>query len=247
MKNLYLNNNAKSLDIEDNSVDLIITHPPYFGIDYIRYGGNIKQQINYKNKKMINELIKITYEMKRVLKDTGNFFICIGPGNGMPFKYISKVLEKNIFFLKDILIFNYSKSKNQEDMNKDLMIWFHLVKNVENSYFNPFEIKKDSSALYSCNENNFYHPVDIILKDKFPNANLLDSLDIILCDKIINMYSKPKDIVLDPMGGTGVVAMSSLKNNRTFIYNDVSELQIKIAKQRLSIFENKKEREGKNE
>lgn len=238
MINYYLNDDAKNINIKDSSVDLIITHPPYLGLDQQRYGGKINKQINYKNnaKKMLKNLIYVTYEMKRVVKDTGNIFICIGPQQGMPFRYINKVLEKNILFLKNVIIVNYNKEKNEEFINNKFMIWFHLVKNNELSYFNPFEIKKDSSGIYNFSANNQHHDVDKELQTFFPHANISDSLDIEFCDKIIKCFSKPNDVVLDVMGGTGVVAMSAIKNNRSFIHNDVSILQTKITKKRLEIF-----------
>lgn len=241
MKNLYLNNNANKLSLDSSSIDLIITHPPYFGIDFSRYGGNIKKQINYKNnyKKMLSELLKITKEAERVIKDTGNIFICIGPAFGMPYRYINLILNKTSLILKDTITFNYNDSNKEESMNTQLFTWFHLVKNINFAYENQFEIKKDSSSIYRCKANNMYHDVDKKLQEFFPNANLYDSLDIRVYDKIIKCYSKPKDIVLDMMGGTGVLAMAAISNNRGFIYNDISLLQLKIAKKRLEIFYDK--------
>lgn len=239
---MYLNNNAMKLNIEDNSVDLVITHPPYLGMDQKRYGGKEKSQINYKNniKKMLKNLIKTTKELERVTKETGNIFICIGPSAGMPFRYISKVVEEKILILKNIIIINYNENKNEETMNTNLMIWFHLVKNNELCYSNPFEIKKNSSAVYNFKANNMDTKIDKELQKSFPHANIFDSLDVNFCDKIIKCFSKPNSIVLDVMGGTGVVAMSAVKNNRRFIHNDISLLQTKIAKKRLEIFDKNK-------
>lgn len=245
MINLYLNNDAKKIQIENESIDLIITHPPYLGVDQERYGGIVKKQINYKNnyKKMLKNLNKVTNEMHRVLKNSGNIFICIGPANGMPFRYITKVLQQKKLILKSIVINNYNKDNNQEWLNQEIMIWFHLVKSVQESYINPFEIKKNSSTIYNFKSNNIDDPIDQELQKFFPHANIQDSLNIDFCDTIIKCFSKPNDIVLDVMGGTGVVAMSAVKNNRFFIHNDISPLQTKITKKRLEIFEKIKRKE----
>jgi len=65
-----------SLDlIPDNSIDCIITSPPYWG-HRLYSGGGIGLETTYAE--YIDNLTKITEELYRVLKPTGSFWLNIG-------------------------------------------------------------------------------------------------------------------------------------------------------------------------
>ena len=82
---IFYKNAQKMNEIFDNSIDLIITSPPYFNIkDYSKNGTQnivhskkIKNQIGDINdyKIFINELLKIWIECERVLKPNGKLII----------------------------------------------------------------------------------------------------------------------------------------------------------------------------
>ena len=61
--------------------------------------------------------------------------------------------------------------------------------------------------------------------------------------KLIEMFSKPKDIVLDPFGGSGTTACEAYLLNRNAISIDVSEEQTDLAKVRLDFIKNDAEGE----
>jgi tRNA G10 N-methylase Trm11 len=77
MKVSNLLGDASSLKLDSNSIDLIITHPPYFGIDVERYGGDAESQINFsKNEKKVLKLFKKVFlEAERVLRPGGNLVL----------------------------------------------------------------------------------------------------------------------------------------------------------------------------
>lgn len=67
MKNIYFKNSQKMIDIKNETVDLIITSPPYFNIkDYAKNG--YQDEIHSKNS--ANQIGNI--------KDYRIFFICLG-------------------------------------------------------------------------------------------------------------------------------------------------------------------------
>jgi site-specific DNA-methyltransferase (adenine-specific) len=89
-KVLHLNNSTKSIDIkfyledcitgmrahlQDKSVDVIVTSPPYnIGVDYGNGGYNdSKPESEY-----LAWIERVGIEIKRVLKDDGSFFLNIG-------------------------------------------------------------------------------------------------------------------------------------------------------------------------
>ena len=63
-------------EIPNEFVDCIVTSPPYFGLR--NYG--IKEQIGMEDtfEEYLEKLLKITNELKRVLKKTGTFFLNLG-------------------------------------------------------------------------------------------------------------------------------------------------------------------------
>ena len=50
---------------------------------------------------------------------------------------------------------------------------------------------------------------------------------------IITLKAEEGDTVADLMAGTGTVALCAIENNRKAIYNDVSPLQVDLAKKRI--------------
>lgn len=73
--------NALDLPLPNNSVDLIVTSPPYWGLRTYQDGDEaVKKQIGTEAhpKEFIEALIGATSEMKRVIKPTGNIFINLG-------------------------------------------------------------------------------------------------------------------------------------------------------------------------
>ena len=67
---------ARNLDfINDNSIDLICTHPPY--ADIIKYSENIEADLSHlKVKDFLEEMKKVAAESYRVLKKT-SFVLCL--------------------------------------------------------------------------------------------------------------------------------------------------------------------------
>lgn len=73
--------NALALPFDDESVDLIITSPPYWSLRTYQDGGEaMMSQIGAEASptEFISTLIRCTAEMKRVLKPTGSMFVNLG-------------------------------------------------------------------------------------------------------------------------------------------------------------------------
>lgn len=73
--------NALALPLADESVDLVVTSPPYFGLRSYRDGGeHYAGQVGDESTpaKFIDALIAATREMVRVLKPSGSIFVNLG-------------------------------------------------------------------------------------------------------------------------------------------------------------------------
>jgi DNA modification methylase len=78
---LLLRADARTLPLADNSVDLIVTSPPYFGLrSYTDDGEHYAGQLGAEPtpKEFIAALVECTREMVRVLKPSGSIFVNLG-------------------------------------------------------------------------------------------------------------------------------------------------------------------------
>ena len=96
-------------DIPSNSIDLIVTSPPYWGQrDY-----NVKGQLGAEKTpdEYINKMLEIADNLKRVLKESGAYFLNIGDKyrnknlEMVPFKLAIK-MQQNGWVLRNIIIWN---------------------------------------------------------------------------------------------------------------------------------------------
>lgn len=227
---------ATKLDIPSGSVDLIITHPPYFGIDTKRYGGNELLQINHSSrnsKQFLKLLRKATKEMYRVLKPTGQLWIANGKDDNLDMRYVIDTLDNTDFVYVDFIhhsayndkaIFDKKSYKISSDA---VTTWHHFSKG-QDIYFNPFTCRKNNNAIWEMDFANMTEQIDKDLFDK--GYAVQDSMNSKLVEKLIDMFSKPGYTVLDPFGGTGIVPITAVKMGRDGILNDISEKQLEGAK-----------------
>lgn len=218
-----------------NKVDAVITSPPYWGIDPFRYGGESEKQINFtQNKKeFISLLTEATKKIYQLLSPEGVLLINIGLKEDIPFRYIVEVLDNTNFILNETLIWDVSDSfSKSEKLYGSVQPWFVLSKK-ETPYVNPFYAKKNTgTVLRFPGENSKLH--DDTQLDEIGYSG--DAFPIELIDFMINMFTKPRQTILDPFGGSGVVAISALRNNRKAIINDISPTQIKMAEKRVQLY-----------
>lgn len=78
---VILRGDARHLPLPDNSVDLVVTSPPYYNLRaYVDGGRHYEGQIGAEATpgQYLDALIECTREMKRVLKPTGSIFLNLG-------------------------------------------------------------------------------------------------------------------------------------------------------------------------
>jgi DNA modification methylase len=224
--------------IKSSSIDLIVAAPPFINRDPNVYGGDPTKQINFNSKSMLKLLVKSTKEMQRVLKPTGSIWIEISPEDGLMYKYISEIIKKTSLLHVDTIIHKISnienKSKRDEFIYKDWLMWFHLVKDEEKFYHNPFKVKKFRDPVWELNLSNKDDIIDKTLRLNHPS---IDHYTVVrdIPERFIEMYTKKDDVVLDPFGGSGTVAAVAYELGRSSISVDISSEQTDLAKKRIEI------------
>jgi DNA modification methylase len=136
--------------IPDNSVDCIITSPPYWG--HRQYsGGGIGLETTYIE--YINNLFDITNELYRVLKPSGSFWLNIGDTYrnkkliGVPWRVAIKMMDDQKWILRNSVIWN--KHKGGLDSSKDKLRnihenIFHFVKDEKKYFYDTSNIRSDA-------------------------------------------------------------------------------------------------------
>jgi len=191
--------------IEDNSVDCIITDPPY-GINY--------KSNHYKGENphtpIINDdtLFIPMNELKRVLKPTGAMFIF--------FSHKVPLVDKD---LKNVIIW-VKNNWTAGDLYGDFGNQYECIGFIPNKEF------KIKGKRYSNIWNFDRLPAD---KLKHPTQKPKS-----IIRRIIQVASKEEDIVLDPFMGSGTTAVVSKEMNRKFIGFEIEESYFNIINERLS-------------
>ena len=231
----FLNENALSLPLEDNSVDLIVTSPPYFGVDTARYGDDPRKQINHVSDedKFLEALVTATKEMYRVLKN--NSAMVININTPTCFSYCHLITRQTDFKYFGNIVWDLSEDHTQktEFLDKTHEIWMVFYKG-DRMTINNFVAKKHLGMIFRSKFNNMSLPEE---QELSKHGSVRDAFSIEIADHFIKLFSKKRGTVLDPFGGSGVAALCAVRNDRFAITNDISRDASDLAKKRLWIYE----------
>lgn len=245
---LYKGDSLKILrNVADNSVDLVVTSPPYcMGKEYDR-----SNEVAY----FIDMHKKIFPEIIRVVKSGGN--ICWQVGYHVnsdaivPLDYlILDILRgyKNIY-LKNRIIWQYGHglhSSKKFSGRHEIVLWFtkgekgnifHLdsvrvpqkypgkkyYKGTNKGEFSGNPLGKNPSDIWDIPNVKANHVEKTAHPCQFPVA---------LVQRLVLALSNKRGIVLDPFMGSGSAGVAALLEERKFIGIDIEKKYIRIAKKR---------------
>jgi len=209
-------------DIPDNSVDLILTDPPY-GIDF---HSNHRKKSHLKsvggilndNKDNIGFLHEVIKESFRVLKDDSHFYW---------FTRWDKVQEQQP------ILERYFKVKNNIVWMKNNWSMGDLKGAYAGQYENILFCQKGRKALNEV-EGKKRHS-DILMFDRVSSSKLKHSHEkpIKLIEFLVNKSSIENQIVLDPFMGSGTTAIACINASRFFIGIEQEKEYVDIANKRI--------------
>ena len=230
--NLFLKlYNADCLSIlpslADESVDLIITSPPYEDVTGAGYTAVNKDVLFLK---LYSEFMdKIFKEYKRILKPNGQLF----------FNIKSKTLKKTLrtphwleftdgfqsLIYKSYIIWKYSGSfdSTKSRFHLDYEVIYHLSKGNDIYLNDQCGIKDPLSSVW-------YVPHTIKKEERVHPTQM----PIALVDRILAVASKDGDTVLDNFMGSGTTGVSALKHNLDFIGIELNKDNYDLAANRIN-------------
>ena len=236
MEKLILGDCLKAMkEIEDDTVDVIITSPPYnkkglaggkvkagnqiwkkFNIDYSTYDDNLTEE------EYSSWMVLLLNEMKRIIKPNGSIFF-----NHKPRRHKNKVylptdfISKSELSVYQLIIWNRLSSPN---IRKDMLLpctehIYWLVKSKPKTYKENLNSKFHSEVWNINPDKKTKHPAP------FPET---------LVENCLLLASREGDLVLDPFLGSGTTAVVSKRLKRDFIGIELDADYIDICNSRLN-------------
>ena len=204
--------------LEDNSVDLVLTDPPY---DIL--GGSWYKDRSHADDENFGEwdnelnILKLLTEMYRVLRDGGTL-ICFYDLWKISFlkEYLEESKFKQIRFIEWLKTNPVPLNSKHNYLTSSREVALIAVKKGKGTFNSSYD-----NGVYECGicqEKDRFHPTQKPLK---------------LIEQLILKHSRIGDIVLDCFFGSGTTAAACLRTDRNFIGCELSEEYYNKAKVRL--------------
>jgi site-specific DNA-methyltransferase (adenine-specific)/site-specific DNA-methyltransferase (cytosine-N4-specific) len=244
---LYLGDSKDELRIlPDNSVDLIVTSPPYADQRKSTYGG-------ISHDKYVDWFLPISGQLLRVLKPTGTFILNIKEKvvNGERSTYVMELIiamRKQGWYWTEEFIWHKKNSYPGKWPNRFRDSWERLLQFNKDKHFNMYQeevmvptgdwaksrLKKlsdtdkirDNSRVgsgFGKNISNWLErdkafPTNVLhLATECNNKNHSAAFPEELPEWFIKLFTKEKDVVLDPFMGSGTTLIVANKMKRNSI------------------------------
>jgi site-specific DNA-methyltransferase (adenine-specific)/site-specific DNA-methyltransferase (cytosine-N4-specific) len=255
--------------MEDDSIDLVVTSPPYADRRKTTYGG-------IHPDKYVEWFLNISEEIKRVLKPTGSFVVNIKENvvDGERHTYVLELIiamrkqgwlwteeymwhKKNSFpgywpnRFRDgwerLLHFTKEKKFNMYQDQVKVPVAEGTKKRVQNlSEKDKIRVESSTGSGFGKNISNLVNK-EMVLPDNvlhLATETSSKSHSAAYPEKLpeffINLFTQPKDLVYDPFMGSGTTAKVAIDLNRNFVGSELSEEYYEVSQKRINQNENSK-------
>jgi len=205
--------------IPDKAIDLTLTDPPY-GINFCSNWTNRKERLqNDDYNDWLLLLADTLPEIKRVLSDIA-CCCCCGGGGKTPVTAIFTIEAIKHFNLIQTLVWKkfIGLGWRYRPSYENIVV---LSKSKDGYSFYD-ESKKCSNVIEGINQ-------DIPQFDEHPTQKPLE-----LMKRLIEIHSKPDDLIFDPFAGSFTTALAAEQLGRRWICADISEKYCEIGDKRLA-------------
>jgi DNA modification methylase len=221
--------------IDDKSIQLVVTSPPYRrgqridGLNNIYEKADTSYDDNLSDKDYINWITDVFKEYERILKDTGVVAFNLSYTKyspSLPYFVIDSIFKNTTFLIADTVAWEKSSaipiSGHPNRLTRKCEFVYIFVKK---EFIDKFDANKEISSV-SRTGQKFYKTYYNIIKAKNNDGKVEGHGATFSSDFakfFINLYSFKRSLVLDNFMGTGTVAVSCLDLDRDFIGIDLSK------------------------
>lgn len=209
--------------LEKESVDLFIGHPPYYQAELELNGGDpSKQMQNAETVESYYERLAASLShMEYALKPGGHIFLALDNAP-VSLGFLPVIINKTSLKLYDLRMWHHSSSDNG---GNGTVLFAHLVQ--EDWHPEP-GVPRGSFVLTTPWEEAYAE-----LQQYNQEYATVGAAPTGIYREMIQIFSKEGDVVCDLFAGCGTVQVVALEYGRKFIYNDVSEDKVVMAKKRI--------------
>lgn len=212
--------------LEDKSVDLLLTDPPYMNIVDDKWDKQWKTVQDY-----VDWMYKVLEAMKPKMKDHGSviFFGGIGSHNERPFfKVMDAIESKNLYTYRNFVTWGkrraYGKSHDYLFCREEI-VWYSMspertevtfnipLTNIERGY-EGYNKKYPAKSKFK-RVTNVWSDIPELMRPKRKAQK-----PVPLMERIIQTHSNPGDLVVDPFAGWGTTGIAALGLGRRFFGNE---------------------------
>jgi len=245
--------------LPNNSINLIVTSPPYFGC---RVYGNETIGREENPLEYVDNLLKYFNELKRILHKEGSFYLNVGDvyfgtkgfirNKGSYARKTDKHYKEHKIVKQDGKYLQYKQllmlperiaMGMQENgwILRNKIIWekpnpvpsFSADRRLP-VYEHIFHFVKSRKYYFDYEKAKFLnHHRDIIRNGIEPFKEHQASFPLSLIKPLIATTSKENDIVLDPFMGSGTTAVAALELNRQYVGFEINPEYCRIANDRI--------------
>ena len=218
----YLGNCVElSKQLQNDSIDCIITSPPYYNSAHkyqrgsgFHYTSDVGEPLF-----VIQDVFR---ELKPKLKETGIICLNLGFSYGetgvmRPFDIINRLREKEGYFVNDVIIWH---KNNPIPMQKRLTNAIEYIFILSKIPINKYYTKKYTHNVFKFSVDGGGKGHSAVFPIELPA----------LC---LDHFTQENDIVLDCFMGSGTTAEACVKNNRKFIGFEINQDYIEVSKNRI--------------
>ena len=245
--------------LDKNSIDLIITSPPYFGCR--QYGNEtIGRELNPLD--YVKKFMLFTKPLKKVLSKNGSFYLIVGDiyfGTKGFSRNKGKYARKTDIHYKahkickpDGKVLQYKqllllpsrvaiKMQEQGWILRNDIIW--RKPNTIPSFARDRRLPTFEHIFHFVKSNKYYYDhdtskilkcdKDIITQIVKPFKKHQASFPLEIIEKLVLTTSKESDTVLDPFCGSGTTCLASKKNKRNYIGFEINKEYVEVSRERV--------------
>ena len=196
--------------LQDNSIAVAITSPPYWKQRDYKFEGQIGQEKTPEE--YIGRLVVIYNKLRQKLRDDGIFFLNVGD------KYLSRYGKSHLLQIPYRLAYHMVRNGWYLE---DIIIWYkpnHMPSPVKDRFTNTYEpilvFAKSKENIYKRGRSNV---VKIPLQQT-PWKHTAVYPENLVREMLNRVELRDGDLILDPFAGTGTTA-AVVKNIRNCLYS----------------------------
>jgi len=252
---LYNGDSRKMSQVKDDSVELIVTSPPYWSLKkYLDTDGQLGAIQDYE--KFLDNVEQVLLECYRVLIPGGRF-VCVVGDVCLPRRKIGKhvvyplhsdmtIRARKVGFdnLTPILWYKISSAKYEGNTYSSILgkpyepnavikndVEFILIQRKPGPYRKPTVEQRKLSLIPVASYEQWFRQIWNLTGTSSKEHPAPFPLE--LATRLVRMYSFVRDTVLDPFVGTGTTMLASMKSGRNSIGFEIDPKYTSLAHKKL--------------